>query len=102
VNALTNLLHFYHHESCGQCTPCREGTGWLYKIVHRIEKGGGEMDDLDTLLDVCNGMAGRTICVLADAAVMPTRSYVSKFREEFEAHIKEKKCIFQEKKLAKA
>ena len=92
VNALTNVLYFYHHESCGQCTPCREGTGWLYKIVRRIEKGGGEKDDLDTLLDICDGMAGRTICVLADAAVMPTRSYVEKFREEFEAHIQQKGC----------
>lgn len=101
VDALYNLTRFYHHESCGQCTPCREGTGWLPKIVGRIEDGRGEMDDLDTLQDICKGMVGRTICVLADAAAMPTESYIRKFREEFEAHIKEKKCVVKSPETAK-
>jgi NADH-quinone oxidoreductase subunit F len=92
VDALYNLLKFYHHESCGQCTPCREGTGWLEKIISRIAHGKGTEEDLNTLQDICKGMVGRTICVLADAAAMPTESYIKKFRSEFEEHIREKKC----------
>ena len=79
------LLQFYHHESCGQCTPCREGTGWLDMILERMLDGKGRPNDLQLIERLCENMAGTTICVLSDAAVMPARSFISKFREEFEA-----------------
>lgn len=88
VRAVYNLMRFYHHESCGQCTPCREGTGWLEKLVHRIYHGHGRPEDLNLINDVCGNMRGRTICALADAAVMPMTSYLKEFRSEFEAYIK--------------
>ncbi|WP_027389540.1 NADH-quinone oxidoreductase subunit NuoF [Chrysiogenes arsenatis] len=94
VKSLKNLLYFYHHESCGQCTPCREGTGWIYKIVSNIEAGKGKMSDLDLLLELADNMEGKTVCVLSGAAAMPTRSYIQKFRHEFEEHIKLGKCPF--------
>jgi len=97
VRALERLAYFYHEESCGQCTPCREGTGWLYRIVHRIENGEGRADDLDLLTSVGNNMAGRTICALADAAVFPVRSFTKHFRNEFEYHIEHKKCLVEHK-----
>ncbi len=89
VDAIFNLIRFYHHESCGQCTPCREGTGWLEKIISRIKNGSGLKEDIDLILEICDNMEGKTICPLSDAAVMPTRSYVQRFRHEFEAYIKE-------------
>ncbi|RME03595.1 MAG: NADH oxidoreductase (quinone) subunit F [Planctomycetota bacterium] len=102
VDALYNLMRFYHHESCGQCTPCREGTGWLEKIVARIEKGHGRPEDLELLDEIGNNMVGKTICVLADAAVMPCQSYIKKFRDEFQAHIEEKGCPFKKSKAKTA
>ncbi len=89
VDALYNVLRFYHHESCGQCTPCREGTGWLEKIVGRIRAGRGRPEDIDLLLDISARMCGRTICVLADAAAFPCESIVTKFRSEFEDRIRD-------------
>lgn len=83
---------FYAHETCGQCSQCREGTHWLYKILHRIEEGEGRMEDLDLLLNICDNMKGRTICVLSDAAAMPTEGFIKNFRDEFEFHIKQKHC----------
>ncbi|HJV06901.1 MAG TPA: NADH-quinone oxidoreductase subunit NuoF [Chromobacteriaceae bacterium] len=97
VKALERLSYFYHEESCGQCTPCREGTGWLYRVVHRIENGLGRPDDLELLASVGNNMAGRTICALADAAVFPVRSFTKHFRHEFEYHIEHKKCMVEHK-----
>ena len=94
VRSLQVLLNFYAHESCGQCTPCREGTGWLAKIVRRIEEGSGKPGDVELILDVCDNMMGRTICALADAAVLPAQSFIWKFRDEFDRHIAEKKCPF--------
>ncbi|MBO9540838.1 NADH-quinone oxidoreductase subunit NuoF [bacterium] len=88
VDLLEDLLHFYMHESCGQCTPCREGTDWLYKIVQRINAGMGTQEELDSILDIADNMEGKTICALAAAATMPTRSYIKKFRAEFEAKFK--------------
>jgi NADH-quinone oxidoreductase subunit F len=85
VAFLRRITHFYHHESCGQCTPCREGTGWLEKLVSRIDAGEGNLRDLDLLLDLCDQMEGRTICALADAAAWPVRWTIRRFREEFEA-----------------
>ncbi len=93
VNAILNLIKFYHHESCGQCTPCREGTGWLEKILHRIAGGHGREEDIQLLDDICNNMVGNTICVLADAAAMPIQSFVKNFRQEFDYFIKNKKSM---------
>lgn len=93
VKALERLSYFYFEESCGQCTPCREGTGWLYRMVHRIEHGQGRAEDLDLLLDVSDNIAGRTICALGDAAALPVKSFVKHFRSEFEYHIENKKCL---------
>ncbi|MFT5606273.1 MAG: NADH-quinone oxidoreductase subunit F, partial [Parvicella sp.] len=87
VSVLERLSYFYHEESCGQCTPCREGTGWLYRIIKRINKGEGSMKDLDTLLDVANRIEGRTICALGDAAAWPVQSFLKHYRHEFEAKI---------------
>ncbi|MCA8922718.1 MAG: NADH-quinone oxidoreductase subunit NuoF [Planctomycetes bacterium] len=89
VNALLNVLRFYDHESCGQCTPCREGSGWMTRIVWRIAHGLGTMEDLDTIDQIANQACGRTICVLAEAFSWPAQSYIKKFRHEFEALIKE-------------
>lgn len=91
VECLGNLTHFYHHESCGQCTPCREGTGWVDKIVHSILAGKGRMEDIDLLIKVADNMKGKTICALSDAAALPVLSFVTKFRDEFEYFVKEGK-----------
>ncbi|MBR7745521.1 NADH-quinone oxidoreductase subunit NuoF [Undibacterium baiyunense] len=93
VKSLLRLSYFYFEESCGQCTPCREGTGWLYRMVHRIENGQGRPDDLDMLNAIADGIQGRTICALGDAAAMPVRAFVKNFREEFEYHIEHKHCL---------
>ncbi len=87
VKALEVVLRFYAHESCGQCPPCREGTYWLYEIVHRIGAGKGRPEDIDLMLSICPDMMGRTVCVLADSAAIPAGSYIKKFRSEFEAMI---------------
>ena len=92
VRALDRVLKFYAHESCGQCTPCRVGSDWIYRTVHRIEEGGGKQGDLETLVSVCDGMVGKTICVFADAAALPAKSFVAKFRDEFNDHISLKGC----------
>jgi len=89
VGVLRTISHFYHHESCGQCTPCREGTGWLEKLLERIDEGNGTQADLETLDTVAQGMMGTTVCVLSDAAAMPVRSFLQKFRDEFEAKVSE-------------
>ena len=93
VKALERLSYFYFEESCGQCTPCREGTGWLYRMVHRIEHGQGRTEDLDTLNSVADNIAGRTICALGDAAALPVKSFIKHFRDEFQYHIDHKKCL---------
>ena len=93
VKAAERLAYFYFEESCGQCTPCREGTGWLYRIVNRIEHGKGKQEDLDLLDNIANNIQGRTICALGDAAAMPVRAMIQHFREEFVYHIEHKKCL---------
>ncbi len=93
VKVLARLSHFYFEESCGQCTPCREGTGWLARMVHRIEHGQGRQEDLDLLLDVASNIEGRTICALGDAAAMPVKSFLKHYRDEFQHHIDHKKCM---------
>ncbi len=92
-------MTFYAHESCGKCTPCREGTEWMRILLNRIEKGEGEEGDLELILDVCDNMEGKTICALSEAAVMPAVSFIGKFREEFDYHIREKKCLDGELKI---
>ncbi len=84
VNALYNLVRFYHHESCGQCTPCREGSGWLEKLLARIVRGKGKPADYGTLLSVAGQMSGTTICLLADSCAMPVGSFMIKFKDEFQ------------------
>ena len=93
VGALGRIAHFYYEESCGQCTPCREGTGWLSRVIHRIEHGHGEARDLGVLEDVSQRIMGRTICALGDAAAMPVASFVKHFRDEFQYHIDKGKCM---------
>ena len=96
VKALERLSYFYFEESCGQCTPCREGTGWLYRIVHRIETGEGRPEDLDLLLSLCENIAGRTICALGDAAAWPVQGFLKHYRSEFEYHIEHKRCLVKD------
>jgi NADH-quinone oxidoreductase subunit F len=102
VRCLERLSYFYHEESCGQCTPCREGTGWLYRMVHRIETGKGRPDDLDLLNSVADNIQGRTICALGDAAAMPVRAFIKHFRDEFQYHIDHRTCMVGGATLAKA
>jgi len=96
VKALERLSYFYFEESCGQCTPCREGTGWLYRMVNRIEHGQGRNEDLDLLVNVADNIAGRTICALGDAAALPVKSFIQHFRSEFQYHIDHKRCMTNE------
>ena len=93
VEALRRISRFYFSESCGQCTPCREGTGWLYRMLTRIVTGKGTMQDLDKLDDVASKIEGRTICALGDAAAMPVRSFVKHYRHEFEHYIEHGKSM---------
>ena len=92
VDVLRTVAHFYHHESCGQCTPCREGTGWIEKLLIELEAGRGRMEDLDTLISVATNMEGNTICVLADSLSMPVKSFVPKFKDEFIEHVRLGRC----------
>jgi NADH-quinone oxidoreductase subunit F len=93
VRALERLAYFYYEESCGQCTPCREGTGWMYRVIRRIERGQAHMEELDMLDDVAAKIEGRTICALGDAAAWPVRSFLKHFRAEFEHHIRYGRCL---------
>jgi NADH-quinone oxidoreductase subunit F len=92
VKQIARLARFYAHESCAQCTQCREGTAWTTRILERIEAGDGTMEDLDTLLDIADQMTGKTICVLSDSCATPVVSGITKWKHEFEAHIKQKRC----------
>ena len=96
VKSLLRLSYFYYEESCGQCTPCREGTGWLWRMVDRIEHGTGRPEDLDVLTSVADNIQGRTICALGDAAALPVKSFIKHFRAEFEHHIEHKHCLMPE------
>ncbi len=94
VKNLLTFARFYHHESCGQCSPCREGTGWMEKILQRIEDGQGTMKDINLLADIAKHIEGNTICPLGDASAWPVASAIRHFREEFEEHVKLQKCPF--------
>jgi NADH-quinone oxidoreductase subunit F len=87
-----NLLHFYRHESCGKCTPCREGTDWLLKILQKIERGDGQPGDLELLASISENIGGKTLCAFGDAAVTPVMTTLKHFRHEYEAHIRERRC----------
>ena len=87
VQVLARIAHFYHHESCGQCSPCREGTGWMEKILKRIIAGNGSVSDIDLLVTVANQIEGNTICALGEAAAWPVRFMVTRFRDYFEARV---------------
>ncbi|MBF0610020.1 MAG: NADH-quinone oxidoreductase subunit NuoF [Magnetococcales bacterium] len=93
VRAIARLSRFYRHESCGQCTPCREGTGWLAKLMDRMEAGKGSMEDIDLLTDVARNIQGKTICALGDAAAMPVAGAIKAFREEFVYHVQHGRCM---------
>jgi NADH-quinone oxidoreductase subunit F len=97
VGALLIIAHFFHHESCGQCTPCREGTGWIEKLLIELEAGRGNMADLDRLISIASNMEGNTICVLADSLSMPVKSFVPKYRSEFEDHVRLGRCPFKDR-----
>ena len=87
VSVCSRIIDFYHHESCGQCTPCREGTGWLSKVGKRLARGEGKPGDVDLLSTIAQGIAGNTICALGDAAAWPVLGFITKFREDFENKI---------------
>jgi NADH-quinone oxidoreductase subunit F len=93
VTALKRLSYFFYEESCGQCTPCREGTGWVYRVIKRIVDGEGKMEDLDLLTDISNNISGRTICALGEAAATPVLSFIKHFRPEFEYYIQHGKSM---------
>jgi NADH-quinone oxidoreductase subunit F len=93
VKAIERISHFYAHESCGQCTPCRQGCGWMEKVLTRIENGGGRQQDMDLLKTIADNIQGNTICPLGDAAAMPVASFVTKFRDEFQHHVDNKSCM---------
>jgi NADH-quinone oxidoreductase subunit F len=96
VRLTERLAAFYRHESCGKCIPCREGTDWMHKVLRRIERGQGRVEDLDLLLDICDSIAGKSFCPLGDAAVGPVESSIQRFRGEYEFHIREKRCMVGE------
>jgi NADH-quinone oxidoreductase subunit F len=93
VKALMRVSRFYYAESCGQCTPCREGTGWMYRIIKRIEEGHGRKEDLDLLLSAAGQIEGKTICAFGEAAAWPVQGFLRHFREEFEYHVEHKCCM---------
>jgi NADH-quinone oxidoreductase subunit F len=93
VDALYNITRFYEHESCGKCTPCREGTYWMSEVFDRLESGHGRERDIDLLLDVADNILGKSFCALGDAAAMPVQGAIKHFRDEFEHHVREKKCL---------
>lgn len=102
LKALLVTMRFFAHESCGQCSPCREGTGWVHRILERVASGKGRPQDVANLLDICSFMGGTTICALADGAAMPLSSYPKKFRAEFDYHIQHGKCEIAEHEYAQA
>ena len=90
IKVITRITKFYYHESCGQCTPCREGTGWMFKILKRFENNEAQREDIDLLLEVANNIEGNTICALGDAAAWPVQSMIRRFRDEFEKRTMQK------------
>lgn len=93
IEVIARISKFYHHESCGQCTPCREGTGWLHKILDRFVRGEGRLEDIDLLMEVANNIEGNTICALGDAAAWPVQSMIRRFRDEFEKRVQKEVAV---------
>jgi NADH-quinone oxidoreductase subunit F len=93
VQALQRIAHFYYEESCGQCTPCREGTGWMARVIDRVEDGHARTEDLDLLDSVASKIEGRTICAFGEAAAWPVQSFVRHFRDEFQYHVDHRACL---------
>jgi NADH-quinone oxidoreductase subunit F len=93
VKAAERMIKFFEHESCGKCSPCREGTYWLSQIMERIEQGKGENGDVDLLLDICDNIYAKTLCPMGDGATVPIVSSIKNFRDEYEYHIKNKRCM---------
>jgi NADH-quinone oxidoreductase subunit F len=89
---MQNLMQFYRHESCGQCTPCREGVGWVHRIVNKIHEGTGTMHELDQIHEIASNIMGNTICAFGEGAAMPMLGFVRKFRSHFEDHVNHKRC----------
>jgi len=102
VDALWNVTRFYEHESCGKCTPCREGTYWMAEVLERIEHGGGRDTDIDLLADVADNILGKSFCALGDAAAMPVQGALLHFRDEFEYHVKHKRCLANRRRASVA
>jgi NADH-quinone oxidoreductase subunit F len=100
VDALRNLIRFYEHESCGKCTPCREGTFWMSEVFARLEHGEGRAQDVDLLADVADNILGKSFCALGDAAAMPVQGALKHFRAEFEHHVREKRCLVNRRREA--
>ena len=100
VDALWNMIRFYRHESCGKCTPCREGTYWMAEVLERLEKGEGRETDIDLLADVADNILGKSFCALGDAAAMPVQGALKHFREEFEYHVEHKRCLVNRRRQA--
>ena len=100
VEALESASRFFADESCGQCSPCREGTGWVHQIIRRIVEGQGNIQDLDDLIAIASDMEGKTICVFADAAAWPVQSYITKFRDEFENYIRAGRRVEKKESVA--
>ncbi|WP_343989398.1 NADH-quinone oxidoreductase subunit NuoF [Kangiella japonica] len=100
VEVLARIAHFYYEESCGQCTPCREGTGWMSRMIMRINRGEGKLEDLDKLDEIAGNIMGRTICALGDAAAMPVQSFIKHFRDEFVAKIKQPQTSSKARKVS--
>jgi len=96
VKVCYRALRFFEHESCGKCTPCREGTGWLRSILGRIEEGRGRKGDIDLLLDVAGNISGKTLCPLGDGAASVVMNFIRHFRDEFEGHIRDAGCKFKD------
>jgi NADH-quinone oxidoreductase subunit F len=94
VNALLNLARFYAHESCGKCSPCREGTYWMVRVLTELEFGRGRMEDIDLLFSIQSQIDGRSFCPLGDAAAWPVQGMLDHFRDEFEYHVTHQKCMF--------
>jgi NADH-quinone oxidoreductase subunit F len=93
VDLALNVTKFYRHESCGKCTPCREGTHWMENILTQLEHGRGTLEQIDELYGICDMILGKSFCALGDAAAMPVMSYIKLFRDEFEFHVREKRCM---------
>jgi NADH-quinone oxidoreductase subunit F len=96
LRVATRIAKFFNHESCGQCTPCREGTNWMELILHKLELGRGTRRELDLLANICDRIQGNSLCALGDAAVGPVKSLVETYRDEIEQHVRERRCPFPE------